>query len=108
MIADYNDDGIHLRVRLTPNSRCCKCGGVFIAADGAAYLKITVVSAPEKGKANQELMRFLSKKLKVAKSNIQIVSGETDRCKKILIRGGTEQMATILEEEAKQYDSKDN
>lgn len=108
MIADFRDAEIHLRVRLTPNSRCCKCGGVFVAADGGEYLKINVVSVPEKGKANQELICFLSKKLKVAKSAIKIVGGETDRCKKILIHGGTQKMAEILEEEAKLYDSKDN
>ena len=40
---------------------------------------------PEKGKANKELIAFLAKKLKIAKSSLQIISGELDRWKKIVI-----------------------
>ena len=40
---------------------------------------------PEKGKANKELIAFLAKKLKIAKSSIQIISGELDRWKKLAI-----------------------
>ena len=40
---------------------------------------------PEKGKANKELITFLAKKLKIAKSSIQIISGELDRWKKLAI-----------------------
>lgn len=40
---------------------------------------------PEKGKANKELIAFLAKKLKIAKSSLQIISGELDRWKKIAI-----------------------
>ena len=40
---------------------------------------------PEKGKANKELIAFLANKLKIAKSSMQIISGELDRWKKIAI-----------------------
>ena len=40
---------------------------------------------PEKCKANKELIAFLAKKLKIAKSSIQIISGELDRWKKLAI-----------------------
>ena len=56
-------------------------------ADGAEYLKISVVSIPEKGKANKELLSFLAKRLKTAKSNFEIISGASERCKRILIKG---------------------
>jgi uncharacterized protein (TIGR00251 family) len=49
-------------------------------------LKIRLTAAPEKGKANQELIDFLSKKLKIPKSKISIIHGEAARMKKVLIR----------------------
>ncbi len=98
MVFEEKQDGILLRVRLTPNSSSCNKGDVFCDADGKEYLKISVVSVPEKGKANQELIKFLGKQLKEAKSNFEIVSGETDRCKKIMIQGNPQEMRQKLEE----------
>lgn len=85
MVYEKTQQGMILRVRLTPNSSCCKINGVFVGTDGAEWLKINVVSVPEKGKANQELLKFLSGELKIAKSAMTIVSGKLDRYKKILI-----------------------
>jgi uncharacterized protein (TIGR00251 family) len=48
-------------------------------------LKIKIKEVPDKGKANKELIIFLSKIFKVAKSNINIAKGETSRKKKINI-----------------------
>lgn len=85
MFFEQTPQGIILRVRLSPNSSCCKVSGIFQTPDGSEYLKINIVSVPEKGKANQELIGWLSKKLKTAKSDITIISGELDRYKKLLI-----------------------
>ena len=79
------DNGYVLRVRLTPNSSSCKILGLTTDTNGEEFLKISVVSIPEKGKANKELIAFLSKKLKIAKSNFEIFSGELDKWKKIRI-----------------------
>ncbi len=81
------DGGVVLRVRITPNSSSCLIKGVFADALGQEWLKVNVVSVPEKSKANRELFDFLAKKLKVAKSDMKIIFGETDRYKKILITG---------------------
>ena len=83
---EKKDEGYLLRVRLTPNSSFAKTGGMMEDAKGEAYLKIHVISVPEKGKANKELLDFLSKVLDIAKSSIEIVSGETDRWKKIFLK----------------------
>jgi UPF0235 protein RHECIAT_CH0004196 len=80
-------EGIILNVRIMPNASVCGARGVFTDADGAEYLKISVVSIPEKGKANKELLSFLAKRLKTAKSNFEIISGASERCKRILIKG---------------------
>lgn len=93
-----------LRVRLTPNSSCCKVMGIFSDADGTDFLKINVISPPEKGKANAELIKFLSHNLKLAKSNIIILSGELDRYKKILITSPydiTDVLTSLLKKEQK-------
>lgn len=76
-----------LRVRLSPNSSFCGLNGIFKTPEGDEFLKINVVSVPEKGKANKELLGFLAKALKHSKGDFSIVSGELDRYKKVLIKG---------------------
>jgi uncharacterized protein YggU (UPF0235/DUF167 family) len=46
---------------------------------------IALTSAPEKGKANDELVQFLSTALKVARTTIAIARGTTSRRKTIRI-----------------------
>ncbi|CCB89456.1 MAG: DUF167 domain-containing protein [Simkania sp.] len=52
-------------------------------------LKVRLTAAPEKGKANEALITLLSKKLKIAKSRIHILKGETSRQKLVEIEGET-------------------
>ena len=70
MFFERKGDSIILRVRLSPNSSSCSVKGVFVAV-------------PEKGKANQELVKFLGRLLRLPKSEIKLIGGETDRCKKL-------------------------
>ena len=44
-------------------------------------ISIGIVSEPEKGKANKELIEKISKYFDVPKSNVRIVSGEKSRKK---------------------------
>lgn len=87
MVYDILDDGILLRVRLMPNSSCCRLNGIFTDAAQAEYLKICIVSVAEKGRANKELLTLLAKKTNVAKSACEIIGGELDRYKRIKISG---------------------
>lgn len=87
MVYDILDSAVMLRVRLMPNSSSCRVNGLFNDADGTEFLKLCVVSVPEKGKANKELILFLAKKIGIAKAQIEIISGELDRYKKIRISG---------------------
>ena len=48
-------------------------------------LNVKIAAPPIKGKANQELIRFLSEVLGVSKSKLTIVKGLTDRTKVISI-----------------------
>lgn len=83
MFYDKTKTGYILRVRLTPNSSCCQINGFYTDSFGFVYLKISVTAVPEKGKANKELIGFLAKTFKVAKTMFRIVSGELDRYKKV-------------------------
>jgi hypothetical protein len=52
----------------------------------SGQLKCYLKSSPEKGKANQELIKFLAQKLKVTRHDIAIISGATLRIKTIKIK----------------------
>jgi uncharacterized protein YggU (UPF0235/DUF167 family) len=46
-----------------------------------------LISAPERGKANKELLSLLSEKLGCAKSRLELVSGFTTTLKRVKITG---------------------
>jgi uncharacterized protein (TIGR00251 family) len=52
-------------------------------------LQVKIATPPEKGKANLELIDFLSHLLGVKKSSISILKGETGRNKLVAIEGFT-------------------
>lgn len=85
-----------MRVRINPNSSSCAVNGIMEAAEGSKMLKISIRAVPEKGKANKELIEFVAQKLKLPKSSLEIVSGETDRVKRILIRGKSKDISERL------------
>ena len=51
--------------------------------DKNGILKCFLKSPPERGKANKELVSFLSKSLKIPRADIEIISGVTARTKRI-------------------------
>jgi uncharacterized protein (TIGR00251 family) len=55
-----------------------------------ALPKLKVAAPPEDGKANEEVIEFLSKYLGVPKRNIDIVQGHLSRKKVLMIQGLTE------------------
>jgi len=77
-------DGILVPIKIIPKASSDKIVGWEENA-----LKIRITAIPEKGEANQSVIKILSKTLKIAKSNIVIVKGETSRNKIILFRGET-------------------
>ena len=78
-------DGYVLRIKLTPNAASYAVKGCVCNADGDEYIKISVNAVPEKGKANEELLRQLAKRLKQPKRSLTIISGETDHFKKVYL-----------------------
>lgn len=85
MFYEITPKGCLLKVRVSPNASKCAVCGMFTDSGGQDFLKISLISIPEKGKANLELIKFLSRLLGIAKSRFLLISGETDRYKKILL-----------------------
>jgi len=70
---------IILEIKVFPNS-----GKSEFKLD-SSQLKCYLKSSPEKGKANQELVKLISKTLKIGQFDISILSGMTTRIKKVRI-----------------------
>lgn len=85
-------EGLVLPVKVVP-----KAAKNEIAGWENGELKVRLNAVPEKGQANDALIRFLAKSWKLSKSSLSILSGETGRHKKILIQGITlESLLPIL------------
>lgn len=75
-------EGAVLPVRAKPNARN---EGLLDAYDG--MLRVAVRAVPEQGRANQALIRVLAESLRLRKSQITLLSGETARQKRFLVAG---------------------
>ena len=72
--------GTRLRVRVHPKARKDAVTGVHAGA-----LKVSVVAAPERGKANDAVVKLLAKVLDLPKGAVEIVSGETSHYKTVVV-----------------------
>ena len=73
---------VEISVQVRPNAAKNEVTGII---DGVWQIK--VAAPPVKGKANKELIAFLSRFLDVSKSHIGIIKGHTTRNKLIAIDG---------------------
>lgn len=83
-------DGVIISVRVIPNASRDEI------KPESEFLKIKITVQPEKGKANRAVIKILSKKLGVSSSALEIISGETAKNKKILIRGADSKIISAL------------
>ncbi|WP_457676824.1 DUF167 domain-containing protein [Thiolapillus sp.] len=82
----YRQDGEDLLLFIRVQPRSSKEGFAEVQ-EGCRKLRIR--AAPVDGKANEYLVRYLSRQLGVAKSAIQLETGHTSRNKRIRIKGLT-------------------
>ncbi|RIJ32904.1 DUF167 family protein [Henriciella mobilis] len=72
---------MRLTVRVTPNASNDDIQGRAVDDAGREFLKLKVRAVPEGGKANRAVEKLLAKALKLPKSAVRVVTGETSRIK---------------------------
>ncbi|MFQ5470585.1 MAG: DUF167 family protein [Gammaproteobacteria bacterium] len=77
----YSGKDILLNLVITPRASKDEIVGIQ-----NGRLKIRITSPPTDGKANAHLVKFLAREFHVPKSSIDVISGQTNRKKRILIR----------------------
>jgi len=68
----------------------------FIVIDNVPYLKISIKSLPERGKANEEIVNYLAQEWKLSRSNLEIAKGHTNTLKTILIKNIDEEYLNLI------------
>jgi len=76
------NQGVIFAAKIVPGSSRTAACGLF-----DDMLKIKVAAAPEKGKANQCLLRFLAEILGVKRNAVSIIAGQTAAVKQVQVSG---------------------
>ncbi len=82
MYVEEKGSGVTIRVRVNPRSSSAQ-----IAGPKGDRLGIRLTSPPVEGRANEELVRLLAKKLRVPRSSITILTGHSSREKVLFVEG---------------------
>ena len=80
-----------IRCRIQPSASKNKIVGIYNDA-----IKITLTAPPVDGKANKMLTQFMAKQLKLPKSKVSVIKGESSRSKTILCKDITEEKIRSL------------
>lgn len=89
-------DGVLLYVRVTPGAAANRIGGLWLDAGKQPHLKIYVTAQAQEGKANAAVGALLAKTLGLAKSQLDLIKGATDRQKCFLIRGDSQALHSLM------------
>ena len=84
MVLQVENGAVSVVIRVVPRSSRSEIVGEH---DGA--VKVRLASPPVDGAANAELIKLIAKKLGVARSDVEIASGETSKTKRLRIAGVT-------------------
>jgi len=91
-------DGVVIALHVQP--RASRNG---LAGEVEGELKLRLTSPPVEGAANELCRKYFAKLLGVARSRLELVSGEKSRHKQLLVRGGElEEVRRRLTAELKQ------
>ena len=86
LIVQDSKAGAVLSVHIQPKASTTECVGIHGDA-----IKIRVAAPPIDGAANDELVRFLARRLSMPSTSIRIHSGASGRHKRVLVKGATAQ-----------------
>ncbi|MDR4509358.1 MAG: DUF167 domain-containing protein [Candidatus Brocadiaceae bacterium] len=82
VISAHSGSIVFLKVQPGAKKNC-------IIGEYGGRLKVAVTAAPEKGKANKAIIKLLAETLHVHESSVSIISGESSRDKRLMIRSVT-------------------
>ena len=78
----HSDGRLLLRLRVTPKARTAR-----VAGEHGGALKLHVKEPPEKGRANEGVIRLLAESLGLSAKQIELVSGHASQDKRVAITG---------------------
>ena len=81
-------DGVEISVYVQPGAKTTEVSGEH---DGA--LKLRINAPPVDGKANAAVIAFLAERCAVSKSKVTLISGDTNRRKRLRVTGITAENA---------------
>lgn len=84
-------EGATLAVRVQPKGK-----KNAVLGERAGALRVSVTAPPEDGKANDAVLALLRDHFKLQRSQLALLSGQTNRNKVILVRGVTPQQLADL------------
>ncbi len=85
-----------MAVRVTPKSSQNRILGAAPDAEGGMVLRIGVTAPPEDGKANEALVDFLTKGLRLPRRDLAIVQGAANRRKLLRLSGDPDMLYTRI------------
>jgi len=89
-------DGVRLRVRLVPKAASCRLIGVVDDGAGGSAVKLAVNAAPERGAANEAMLRLLADALRLPRTALAIAAGAKERRKLVQISGDPARIEAAL------------
>lgn len=84
-------------VRVTPGSKKNEIAGLWRGPGGEIRLVAKVTAPPDRGKANDAVVKLLAKALDMPKSALVIASGASSRLKTLEITGAPETLRARLD-----------
>jgi uncharacterized protein (TIGR00251 family) len=91
ILVSSHPEGATVALRVQPKAK-----RAAILGEQAGALKIAVTAPPEDGKANAAVVELFRSRFKLSRSQLELVSGHTNRNKVLLVRGVTPQQLTAL------------
>ncbi len=85
-----------LTIRATPKASKTAVTGVVALEGEATALGLRVAAPPVDGTANDEVVRFVAKQLRVGRSAVTLVAGQTGRVKRLRIAGDAAMLEAAL------------
>jgi len=79
MCYSIDKDFIILKIKAQPSASRSEFAGLY----GDDAIKIRLAAPAVEGSANKELIKFLSKKFKISKSEVEFISGQNSKIKLI-------------------------